>query len=87
MSGAEVSLVLGLISSVITIIRTSQDVYDAAKNTQGLHEAFRKVAENVPLVLGTLRAAEQVQKQLEAEWQSSDNSAKKSAIEATSREI
>jgi hypothetical protein len=87
MSGAEVALVLGIISSVISVIEASQKVFDAAKDTKGLHEAFRKVAENVPLVLGTLRAAEEVQKKMEAEWQSSDDSAKKQAIETTSKEI
>jgi hypothetical protein len=88
MSGAEaVALVLGLISSVISVIEASQKVFSAARDAKGLHEAFRKVAENVPLVLGTLRAAEEVQKKLEVEWQSSDDTAKKQAIEATSREI
>jgi Sec-independent protein translocase protein TatA len=87
MSGAEVGLVLGIISSVIAVFTASQKLFDAAKDTKGLHEAFRKVAENVPLVLGTLRAAEEVQKKMEAEWQSSDNSANKQAIETTSKEI
>lgn len=87
MSGAEVALVLGIISSVISVIEASQKIFDAAKDTKGLHEAFRKVAENVPLVLGTLRASEEVQKKMEAEWQSSDDSAKKQAIETTSKEI
>jgi Sec-independent protein translocase protein TatA len=86
MSGAEVGLVLGIISSVIAVFTASQKLFDAAKDTKGLHEAFRKVAENVPLVLGTLRAAEEVQKKMEAEWQSSDDSANKQAIETTSKE-
>ena len=89
MSGAEaVGLVLGIISSIISVIEASQQIFSAARDAKGLHSAFRKVAENVPLVLGTLRAAEQVQKQLEAEWQaSSDDTAKQQAIEATSKEI
>lgn len=87
MSGAEVGLVLGIISSIISVLTASQKIFDAAKNAKGLHEAFRKVAENVPLVLGTLRAAEEVQKKMEAEWQSSDDSAKKQAIETASKEI
>lgn len=88
MSGAEaVGLVLGIISSIISVIEASQKVFDAARDAKGLHEAFKKVAENVPLVLGTLRAAEEVQKKMEAEWQSSDDTAKKQAIETTSEEI
>jgi hypothetical protein len=87
MSGAELSIVLGLVSSVIAIIRTSQDVYDAAKDAKGLHEAFRKVAENVPLVLSTLRAAEDVQKQMKVEWQASTDATKKRAIEETAKEV
>lgn len=78
---------LGLISSVITIIKTSQDFYDAARDAKGLHEAFRKVAENVPLVLGTLRAAEEVQKQMNAEWQASTDAPKKQAIEEAAKEV
>jgi len=61
MSGTEANLVLGLISSVIAIIEASQKTYEAARNAQGLHEAFRKVAANIPLVLDTLREAERVQ--------------------------
>jgi hypothetical protein len=76
MSGAEVALVLGIISSVIAIIDGSQKWYDAAKDAKGLHEAFRKVAENVPLVLDTLRAAEKAQKQVQDTWQNFDDTQK-----------
>jgi hypothetical protein len=51
MSGAEARLVLGLISSTITVIETCKTLYDAAHDASGLPEAFRKVAENIPLVL------------------------------------
>jgi len=61
MSGAEAALVLGLISSAIAIIDASQKIYDAAKDASGLHKAFKKVAENIPLVLDTLKAAEKAQ--------------------------
>jgi hypothetical protein len=76
MSGAEVGLVLGIISSVIAIIDGSQKWYDAAKDAKGLHEAFRKVAENVPLVLDTLRAVERAQKQVQDTWQNFDDTQK-----------
>lgn len=87
MSGAEVGLVLGIITSVISLIEATQRIYDASKDAKGLHEAFRKIAENLPTVLGTLRAAEQVQKDVKAEWQSSDDATKKQAIEASSKEV
>lgn len=87
MSGAEVGLVLGIIASVITLIETTSKIYDANKDAKGLHEAFRKIAENLPIVLGTLRAAEKAQGQMKAEWQSSDDAAKKQEMEASSKEV
>jgi hypothetical protein len=60
MPGAEAIAVLGIISSAISLIEASQEIYDAATNAQGLHEAFRKVAENIPLVLDTLHDAKQI---------------------------
>lgn len=68
MSGAEVITVLGLISSVITIIETSRDIYDAASSAEGLHEAFRAVSQNIPLVLNILRDCHKVQEQVEKEY-------------------
>lgn len=63
MSGAEAITVVGLISSVITIIQTSRDVYDAATSAKGLPKAFRAVSNNIPLVLNILRDCRQVQEQ------------------------
>lgn len=60
MSGAEAIAVLGVISSALTIIEASKNVYESAKSASGLHEAFRKVAENIPLVSDTLRQAKRV---------------------------
>jgi hypothetical protein len=68
MSGAEVITVLGLISSVITIIETSRDIYDAASSAEGLHEAFRAVSQNIPLVLNILRDCRKVQEQVDKEY-------------------
>ncbi|KAI6809889.1 hypothetical protein KC340_g10199 [Hortaea werneckii] len=68
MSGAEVITVLGLISSVITIIETSRDVFEAAASADGLHEAFRAVSQNIPLVLNILRDCKIAQEQVEKDY-------------------
>lgn len=60
-SGAEAATVVGLISSVITIIENSKNLYDAATNAAGLHESFRAVAQSTPLVLDILRDCRTVQ--------------------------
>jgi N-terminal domain on NACHT_NTPase and P-loop NTPases len=57
MSGAEASLVIGLISSVITIVQATKQVYDAANDAEGLPEAFRDVAKKLPLVEDALQLA------------------------------
>ena len=82
MSGAEAALVLGLISSTIAIIDASQKIYQAARDASGLHKAFKKVAENIPLVLDTLRAAERAQQTAASDWQTFDD-AKKQELEDT----
>lgn len=58
MSGAEVSLVIGLISGVISIISATKSTYDAVKDKEGLPEAFRDVARRLPIVQETLDAAQ-----------------------------
>lgn len=57
MSGAEVIAVLGVISSIISIVDGIKKVYDAATNAQGLPEAFREVAGRLPIVGNTLDSA------------------------------
>ena len=59
MSGAEVIAVLGLISSIISIIDGTKQVYDAATNAQGLPEAFREVAGRLPIIGNTLDSTKQ----------------------------
>lgn len=59
MSGAEVIAVLGVISSIISIVDGTKKVYDAATNAQGLPEAFREVAGRLPIVGNTLDSAKQ----------------------------
>ncbi|KAH6717475.1 hypothetical protein BKA61DRAFT_547365 [Leptodontidium sp. MPI-SDFR-AT-0119] len=59
MSGAEASLVLGPISSVIAIFDATKKVYDAAADSKGLPEAFREVAGRLPIVRTILGSVEQ----------------------------
>lgn len=60
MSGiGEAALVLGLISSVITIFEAAQEVYEAADDALGLPKRFRLAAEQIPLVYHALNLAEQ----------------------------
>ncbi|GAB1739841.1 hypothetical protein NU219Hw_g4776t1 [Hortaea werneckii] len=87
MSGAEVITVLGLISSVITIIETSRDVFDAASSADGLHEAFRTVSQNVPLVLNILRDCKKAQEQVEKEYNQTCDEDLKRDIEQSSRDV
>ncbi|TKX23130.1 hypothetical protein C1H76_4678 [Elsinoe australis] len=61
MSGVEAITIAGLIGSIITIINTSRELYDTAHNAQGLHEAFRAVSQNIPLVLDILRKCKAIQ--------------------------
>jgi hypothetical protein len=59
MSGAEASLVLGIIAAVITIVDTTKQVYGAASNLHGLPAAFEEVAGRLPIVQNILRTAHQ----------------------------
>jgi N-terminal domain on NACHT_NTPase and P-loop NTPases len=59
MSGAEVIVLVGVISSIISIVDGTKQVYDAATNAQGLPEAFRDVAGRLPIVRNILGSAKQ----------------------------
>src|ERR1700722_12449628 len=59
MSGAEAIVVLGAISSIISIVDGTKQIYDTATNAQGLPEAFRDVAGRLPIVRNILGSAEQ----------------------------
>jgi hypothetical protein len=87
MSGAEVITVLGLISSVIAIIETSRDLYDAASSAQGLHEAFRAVSQNIPLVLNILRNCKKVQEQISRDYSLTTDADRKRDIEESSKAV
>jgi hypothetical protein len=57
MSGAEATAVLEVISSIVSIIYGTKQVYDAATNAQGLPEAFREVAARLRIVQTILGSA------------------------------
>ncbi|OBT69193.1 hypothetical protein VE03_01933 [Pseudogymnoascus sp. 23342-1-I1] len=58
MSGiAEASLVLGIISSIISIVTAAKNIYDVAKDKSGLPRAFHHVAAKLPIVLVILKQA------------------------------
>ena len=57
MSGAEAIAVLGVISSIISIIDGTKQIYDAATNARGLPGAFREVADRLPIIESILDSA------------------------------
>lgn len=59
MSGAEAIAVLGVISSISTIVDRTKQVYDTAINAQGLPEAFREAADRLPIVRNILSSTQQ----------------------------
>lgn len=87
MSGAEPLAVLGAISSVITIIETSKEVYDAAKDARGLHESFRKASDHVSIILSTLHQAKSIQEQAVRVYEKSNDVEQKRKIEEESRAV
>jgi NACHT NTPase-like protein len=59
MSGvAEASLVLGIISSIISIIDATKQVYEAVEDQTGLPTNFKKSAAKLPLISKLLESAE-----------------------------
>ena len=84
MSGAEAITIVGLISSIITIIQTSKRLYDASHDGKGLHEAFRNVAQNIPLVLDILRDCQAVQQQVDQDYETTIDAANKLELEESS---
>ena len=57
MSGAEATVVLGVISSIISIVDGTKQVYDAVINAQGLPEAFYEVTARLLIVQNILGSA------------------------------
>lgn len=87
MSGAEAITVLGLISSVIAIVEASRDLYDAASSVDGLHEAFRTVSQNIPLVLNILRDCRKVQEHIDRDYSSTADADQKRDIEESNKAV
>jgi hypothetical protein len=87
MSGAEAITVLGLISSVVAIIETSRDLYDAASSVEGLYEAFRAVSQNIPLILNILRNYKKVQEQIDRDYSLISDADQRHDIEESSKAI
>lgn len=84
MSGAEAITVVGLISSIIAVIETSKKLYDASHDAKGLHEAFRDVAQNIPLVLDILRDCQAIQQQVDKDGETTIDVAHKLELEESS---
>ena len=57
MSGAEAALVLGVISSIIAIVDATKKIYDGFQDARGLPEAYRMVADRLPIVHSILEKA------------------------------
>ncbi|KAK5113792.1 hypothetical protein LTR62_003176 [Meristemomyces frigidus] len=87
MSGAEAITIIGLIASVTTIIETSRDLYDAATSAQGLHDAFRAVSQNIPLVLNILRDCKTVQEQIDRDYAASTDAHHRHELEESSKAV
>lgn len=58
MSGAEAALVLGLVSSTLTILQAAYEIYNTAHDAKGHIKAFEAPAEQIPLVARTLMLIE-----------------------------
>jgi len=84
MSGAEVGLVLGLISSIITIIETTYQLYEAVEDEKGLPANFKKAASKVPLISKILDDAE---KYIESVQDEDKKAALKSTLENCNRGV
>ncbi|KIN08973.1 hypothetical protein OIDMADRAFT_71844, partial [Oidiodendron maius Zn] len=50
--------ILGVISSIISIVDATKQVYDATTSAEGLPEAFREVAGRLPIITKILSIAE-----------------------------
>ena len=76
-----------MISSVITIIETSSQLYESATNAKGLHKAFRAVSVNIPLVLEILRKCKEGQEKADQEYQNTTNAVRKRELEDSANAI
>lgn len=58
----------------------SKSLYEAARNSRGLHASFRRVSDSVPLILRTLRQAEAIQKRNSEDYSQASSLAQRQAI-------
>ena len=66
MSGVgEAALVLGLISSSVSVFQAAYDVYEAANSAHGLPKKLKTAADQIPIVLHALGLAEENVQNLE----------------------
>lgn len=73
MSGiAEASLALGIISSIISIVTAAKNIYDAAKDKNGLPKAFHHVAAKLPIVVVILKQASDYARRAEVDENTRD---------------
>ena len=80
MSGVgEAGLVLGIISSIISVVTATKELYDAANDANSLPKAFHNVATNLDLILALLREAKEFTKRPDVD--PSDREAFKAILE------
>lgn len=87
MSGAEVFMLLGAISSVVALIEASQKVFSAARDVDGLHDSFRQVANTIPLILQILKDAKATQEQAAKDFADVEDVAMRKTIEDRSQAV
>lgn len=81
---AAAATVIGLISSIIAIVETSKKLYDASHDANGLHQVFRDVAQNIPLVLDILRDCQAIQQKVDDDHKTTPDVAHKRELEESS---
>lgn len=69
---AEASAILGLVSAIVGILDCVHKTYNAAHDAKGLPEAFKEVADRLPLVNDTLKL---IDKHLQGNYTSLDDEA------------
>ncbi|WPG99032.1 Hypothetical protein R9X50_00183700 [Acrodontium crateriforme] len=87
MSGAEAFAVIGLISSIITVVDTTRQVYDAATNVAGLHEAFRLASQKLPLVLDILIDCQKIAKQAQDQFKNETDVIRRRELEQSAEAV
>ncbi|KAE9377213.1 hypothetical protein N431DRAFT_436474 [Stipitochalara longipes BDJ] len=76
----EAEAIIGLVSAIISIIDAAKKVYDATQDANGLPEAFREVAQRLPLVENTLLT---VKRDVDAgHWDGNRSAAVKKTLES-----